>query len=252
MFADSHIHLSDPDLRDILPHILSEAKATGKTLIAVAVDAETSALNLRIKDEVGETVKPFIGVHPWSSQKEGLDSLSRANLDAARFAGVGEVGLDRRYAKDEDEYRRQKEVFESMLTLAERLQKPVSVHSRGSVDDVLSTLSAYDLKGVALHWFAGAPGQLSEACDRGYFISYGPAVVYSKKIQRLAFNTPVNLILTETDGPVAFAAAFQNRPALPAFIPSVVYALSTLHRLDFEDMRRTILSNTARYLGSQK
>ncbi|MFN3622237.1 MAG: TatD family hydrolase, partial [Nitrososphaerales archaeon] len=237
---------------NLLPQILLEAKATGNILIAVAVDAETSALNLQLGSKVGEIVKPFGGVHPWSSRSEDADSFNRAIPDVARFAGIGEVGLDRKYVKDEVEYKRQKEVFESMLKLAEHLQKPLSIHSRGSVDDVLSTLSTYNLRGVLLHWFAGTPQQLKEACERGYFISYGPSTVYSKKIQRLALSTPQTLILTETDGPVSFGAAFQNRSALPVFIPSVVYTLSTLHRLDFEDMRSIIFDNTLRYLGLKK
>jgi len=248
MFADAHIHLSDPEFREILPQILLEAKITGKMLIAVAVDAETSALNLKIS-EVGEFVKPFIGIHPWSSKTEDMDALSIGSLDQKRFAGIGEVGLDRKYARDESEYKKQKMVFESMLKLAERLQKPLSIHSRGSVEDVLSTLSTFNLRGVLLHWFSGASNQLKYACARGYYISYGPTVVYSKRTKQLASETPLDLILTETDGPVRFGAAFQNRIALPSFIPSIVYALAALHKLNFEEMRSIIFRNTLRYLG---
>ena len=249
MFADAHIHLSDPDLREILPQILLEAKITGKMLIAVAVDAETSALNLKISEDVCELVKPFIGIHPWSSKTEDMGAITTRTIDPTRFAGIGEVGLDRKYARDEDEYQRQKVVFESMLELAERLQKPLSIHSRGSVEDVLSTLSTFNLRGVLLHRFSGSTNQLKEACARGYYISYGPAVVYSKKTKQLASETPLDLILTETDGPVRFGAAFQNRIALPPFIPSIVYTLATLHKLNFEEMRSIIFRNTLRYLG---
>ncbi len=249
MFVDAHIHLSDPLLKDILPQIILEAKITHTILISVAEDLKTSALNLKIAAEVGELVKPFAGVHPWSLQNEDFDELNLRSLDLEHFAGIGEVGLDRKYARDEGEYRRQKEVFESMLRLAERLQKPLSIHSRGSIDDVLSILSTYNLRGVLLHWFSGAPNQLKVACDRGYYISYGPALVYSKKTQQLASKTPLDLILTETDGPVRFGAAFQNRVALPSFIPSIVYALATLRKLNFEEMRNIIFRNTLRYLG---
>ena len=249
MFVDSHIHLSDPLLEDLLPQIILGAKITRTILISVAEDLKTSALNLKIAAEVGELVKPFVGVHPWSLQSEDLNELNIRSLDLERFAGIGEVGLDRKYARDEGEYRRQKEVFEFMLRLAERLQKPLSIHSRGSVDDVLSILSTYNLRGVLLHWFSGAPNQLKVACDRGYYISYGPAVVYSKKTQQLASSTPLNLILTETDGPVRFGAAFQNRVALPVFIPSIIYTLSSLHKLGFEEMRSIIFENALHYLS---
>jgi len=249
MFVDAHIHLTDADLKDLLPQIILGAKITRTLLISVAEDLNTSALNLKIAAEAGELIKPFLGVHPWSLQNEDFDELKVVSLEPERFAGVGEVGLDRKYARDESEYRRQKEVFESMLRLAERLQKPLSIHSRGSVDDVLSILSTYNLRGVLLHWFSGAPNQLKVACDRGYYISYGPAVVYSKKTQQLASTTPLDLILTETDGPVRFGAAFQNRVALPAFIPSIIYTLSSLHKLEFEEMRSIIFENALHYLS---
>mgnify|MGYP000715025496 CR=1 FL=1 len=249
MFVDAHIHLSDPDFKDLLPQIILDAKITHKILVAVAEDVETSALNLKIAAEAGELVKPFLGVHPWSLKSKGFDEQSLKSLGAERFAGIGEVGLDKKYASDEFEYRRQKEVFQFMLQLAEQLQKPLSIHSRGSVDDVLSTLSTYRLRGVLLHWFSGAPSQLKVACDRGYYISYGPTVVYSKKTKQLASQTPLELILTETDGPVRFGATFQNRVALPAFIPSILYALSTLHKLGFEEMRSITFENALNYLG---
>ncbi|NHV97973.1 MAG: TatD family hydrolase [Thaumarchaeota archaeon] len=250
MFVDAHIHLSDPALKDLLPQIILEAKITRTLLIAVAEDTSTSALNLKIAAEAGEVVKPFLGVHPWSLQNEGFES-EVMSLEPERFAGVGEVGLDRKYARDDVEYRRQREVFEYMLRLAERLQKPLSIHSRGSVDDVLSTLTTYHLRGVLLHWFSGAPNQLKVACDRGYYISYGPAVIYSKKTKQLASSTPPDLILTETDGPVKFGGVFQNRIALPAFIPSIIFTLSSLHKLGFEEMRSIIFENALNYLGSK-
>ncbi len=251
MFVDVHIHLSDPDLKDLLAQIILQAKITRTILIAVAEDPNTSALNLKIAAEAGEVVKPFLGVHPWSLQNQDFDELKIMSLEPERFAGVGEVGLDRKYAKDEAEYRRQKEVFEFMLRLAERLKKPLSIHSRGSVDDVLSTLSSYNLRRVLLHWFSGALNQLKVACDRGYYISYGPAVVYSKKTKQLASNTPLDLILTETDSPVRFGGVFQNRVALPAFIPSIIYTLSSLHKLGFEEMRSILFENALNYLGSK-
>ena len=247
MFVDAHIHLSDPALKDLLPQIILQAKVTRTILIAVAEDLNTSAANLKIADEAGGVVKPFLGVHPCALQDKSFER-ELSSLKPECFSGIGEVGLDRKYAKNEDEYRRQKEVFEFMLKLAEHLHKPLSIHSRGSVDDVLSILSTYSLKWVLLHWFSGTPNQLRVACDRGYYLSYGPAVVYSKKTKQLASNTPLDLILTETDGPVRFGGVFQNRVAIPAFIPSIIYTLSSLHKLGFEEMRTIIFSNALNYL----
>ena len=66
-----------------------------------------------------------------------MERLIEENSSAV--AGVGEIGLDRTLASGE-QFDRQRAVFERMLGLAERLGKPVSVHSRKTLDEVCDIL----------------------------------------------------------------------------------------------------------------
>ena len=45
-------------------------------------------------------------------------------------------------------------VFDKMLRLAETLELPVIIHSRGTTDKIIDMLPSYRLKHVLLHWFS--------------------------------------------------------------------------------------------------
>ena len=78
-------------------------------------------------------------------------------------------------------------IFEELLELAEQNSKPVSVHSRMATRETLDLLKSYNLS-VMLHWFSGNIREMTDAQDLGYYLSFGPASVYSKKLQKLTYE----------------------------------------------------------------
>jgi len=248
--VDAHVHLTDEEFSSLLGQIMNMLRSLNMKAMSVSMDMVTAGKNLALANSYGDVVVPFVGIHPWSAG-ESLDDFSDfVAQNSSKIAGIGEIGLDRKYvANNEDGYRRQKQVFESMLSVAEKLGKPTSVHSRGSLDDVLSTLKSYKLKGVLLHWFAGSKKQLKHATDAGYYVSYGPVLVYSEDKRSLLCDTPSEFVLVETDGPVRYAGCFENKTALPSFLASVVFALARTLRLDYDDACSMLMQNSAKYLG---
>lgn len=214
------------------------------------MDIETSNATLDLARRMKGKVVPFVGIHPWTaSTQSGAQSLQQLERLAPDSGGLGETGLDRKYAQTDDQYEAQRLVFAFTLKLAEKLKKPVSVHSRGSQDDVISALSSYRLRAVNLHWFSGTVEQLRKTVQVGCFLSFGPTVVYSKKSQELLRNTPKDLLLTETDGPVSYGACFRNRMAVPSFLPSVLFSLSSQLKMTFDDVITMVEGNFRRYLS---
>lgn len=247
--VDVHVHLTDEEFSNLSAQIMSMLRSLNIKAVSVSMDMTTAKKNLALADSYSDLVVPFIGIHPWSAG-ENLDDFSNfITNNSDKIAGIGEIGLDRKYVSDEDGYRRQKQVFESMLSFAEKLGKPTSIHSRGSLDDVLHTLQSYNLKGVNLHWFAGSKKQLKRATDAGYYVSYGPELVYSEDKRSLLIDTPRELVLVETDGPVRYSRCFENKTALPSFLPSVVFTLARTLRLNYDDVCSMLIHNSANYLG---
>lgn len=191
-------------------------------------------------------VKAFVGVHP-------SDAPSAGGLDwyeglLRRATGAGEIGLDPKYSPV-GAGSAQLAAFERQLAIAEDLGKPVQVHSRGAEAECLGVLSKYGLKRVLMHWFE-REDLVSTLVERRYFVSIGPAILYSKKLRRVAGALERELVLTESDGPVAFRAL--EGPGGPQMIPSVVFALSEVWGSGFEEAARQVESNTNNFLFPKK
>jgi TatD DNase family protein len=159
--------------------------------------------------------------------------------------------LDGSYSQDAEFLKTQEQVFEEMLILAEKYSLPVSVHSRGASLKTIEFLSRYRLNGVLLHWFAGTESELAKANQKGYFVSFGPATVYSNRMQRLACKASTDLMLIETDGPVSYGACFEGRMAEPTFLASVWHSLSHLLGVKPAELEYQLEKNFAAYIKSK-
>jgi TatD DNase family protein len=238
-FVDSHLHLEEPALGDI-----ALAGATWTLLLACGVDRQTSQATLGLADSNPEHVRAFVGVHP--SEAVGETSLGWLGPSLERASGLGEVGLDPKYSPIGPESSQVK-VLLAQLEAAQAARKPVQIHSRNAERECLDALARFSLGPVLMHWFQAEPLAV-EAFERGYFISFGPSLLYSKKLQRVAAGCPHAQALTETDSPVPFGPLGGCRG--PSLVPSVVFKLAELWGERFEDARATVVTNAVRFLGT--
>jgi TatD DNase family protein len=139
-----------------------------------------------------------------------------------------------------------------MLALAEKTKKPISVHSRRSLDDILEMFKTYNLGNVLLHWFDGNSKQLTRAMDMGLYVSYGPPLVYSDLKRNLLMNTDKDKFLIETDGPVKYPRCFKGLTSLPSsFLISVVKACGEVLNMSYQETIDTLKSNSESYLKAE-
>lgn len=245
---DAHIHLSDPAYSNDLPSILNSMEKVGLKACAVSMDVASSMTTLDIAKKSG-SVLPFVGIHPEKASDDLDAMLLLIQENSGAICGIGEIGLDRTYCKNDEDFKRQNDVFSKLLEQAEVLQKPVSIHSRKTLDEILQVIPSYRIRGTLLHWFDGSKKQLRSAMDLGCFVSYGPVMVYSQDKQVLASNSDRDRILVETDGPVRFSHCFGMKEAQVTFIPSVVFALSKVLGLSYDETVCMLQANSERYLG---
>jgi len=245
---DSHIHLSDPEYREDMEMILGSMKKLGIRACAVSMDNGSSRTTLDLAKK-SNLVLPFVGIHPEKSADSLESMVQLIEENSGVISGIGEIGLDKTYAKSDGDFKRQKDVFSSLLSLAERLKKPVSVHSRKTLDEIFEIIPSYDISGLLLHWFDGSKKQLSQAMDLGCFTSYGPVTVYSKDKQVLLSNTNRDKILVETDGPVRFSHCFGMKSAQISFIPSVIFCVSKTLQQDYDESVSMLEKNSKSYLS---
>jgi TatD DNase family protein len=246
--TDAHIHLSDDEFKPELQFMLTAMDKMGLRACCVSMDYSSSNATLSLSEQ-SPLVLPFLGIHP---EKANGDLESVVNLimeNSNKISGIGEIGLDKTYVSDDAGFDRQVSVFEKMLSLAEKLEKPISVHSRRTLEEIFSILPSYRLKGVLLHWFAGNKKQLQKAMDIDSYVSYGPAMVYSQDKQILLSQTESSKILLETDGPVKFSKCFGYKTAQITFMPSVLFCASQILGKRYDEMLEIVEKNTNSYLG---
>lgn len=246
--VDAHIHLSDPFYEKETDLIINGMQKMQIKGCCVSVDYTTSLKTLELSKK-SNLILPFIGIHPQMASQETEPVLELINQNSHKLSGIGEIGLDKTYVNTKEDFQRQEHVFRQFLSLAEKLQKPISIHSRKTLDEIYQILSSYSLKGVLLHWFDGNKQQLKKAMDNGFYVSYGPVMVYAKDKQVLLENTDEDKILVETDGPVRFAKCFGLKPAQISFIPSVVFCASNVLRKPYDELSKILEKNSDLYLG---
>ena len=247
-FVDAHVHLSDKEYAGCVDEIIAEARtANVAALVSNSVDLQTSIKSLEMAEKYAGLVYAAVGIQPVSVEHLAEDELERTlNLISKQrtskaMVAIGEIGLD---ANHMSTWNGQLRVFDEMLHCAERLGLPVIVHSRGAAEQVTERLSSYSLVRVLLHFFTGSADALSKAVENGYYVSEGPAAVYSEDIREIVRKVPITNLLTETDGPVRFyRPPFKGKRTTPAFIPEVVRVIAKIKEANAQSVAEKIASN---------
>lgn len=246
--TDVHIHLSDKEYSQDTQFIITSMEKMKIRACCVSMDLDTSENTLDLSKKT-KLVLPFVGIHPEKANDDLEPVVELIKKNSSQITGIGEIGLDKTYVSSQDGFKRQETVFHKMLSIAEKLHKPVSIHSRATLNEILSILPSYAISGVLLHWFTGSKKQLKTAMELGCYASYGPAMIYAKDKQVLLSETNRDRILVETDGPVRFSRCFAMKPAQIAFLPSVVFCAAKVLNKTYDDLSHEIEQNSKRYLG---
>ena len=246
--TDAHIHLSDNEYSDDMEYTLTAMDKMKIRACCVSMDNQSSKSTLALSQR-SPLVLPFIGIHPEKADDDLNTMIDLVTQNSNKISGIGEIGLDKTYVSDEAGFSRQMLVFQNMLSLAEKLGKPVSIHSRRTLDEIFSILPSYSIKGVLLHWFSGSKKQLQKAMELDCFVSYGPAMVYSEDKQVLLSQTRLDKILLETDGPVRFSRCFGLKTAQIEFLPSVLFCAASILNKSYDEMLLVAERNSDSYLG---
>lgn len=252
--VDAHIHLSDDDYSGCVDEIVQEAKALSVVaLVSNSMDLKTSIGSLELAERFPSMVYAAVGIHPWTVNdltddqfQETVDFISK-KAKSKGLVAIGEIGLDFKYMNIWD---MQLKVFDSMLHLAEKLELPVIIHSRGTTAQIVDMLPSYSVKKVLLHWFSNPISALTKAVDYGFYVSEGAPVVFSNGIRDVVKKVPMENLLTETDGPVRFfRPPFQGKRTTSAFIPTIVKAIAEVRKMDPESVAEHVRENFECFFG---
>jgi len=191
MFVDAHCHLES--MKNYTP--------SDKVLpVTVGYSHSSNRKNIEIARKFN---LPFVlGIAPQTAIKEDISKLEEW-VDLIRKNppnAIGEIGLDYHWAKNEQDIKNEKIVFDRMLDLADEMNLPVVIHSRKSTTDVLDILEKRNFtKGIMLHFYSGTVEEAKRALSMGAYISI--PTLHSKERRNVINITPLEGIVIETDSP---------------------------------------------------
>lgn len=242
MFVDVHAHLDVFDEAE-LGVIIAKAENIGlKSIITNGINPRTNRISLDLAKRY-RLIKPALGLFPTNALElapEEIDEELRfiaASKD--RIAAIGEVGLDYYWITDKNGP--QKEIFTKFITLAEKIKKPVIVHSRKAENEVVQMLESSRLKKIVMHCFGGKLSLAKRCADNGWYLSIPSNIVRSMQFQRVAEELPMSQLLTETDSPNLGPVG--DRRNDPTTVVEAVKKIAEIKALDVEECSKMIYMN---------
>ena len=183
-----------------------------------------------------------LGIHPEEVDKPyNLDYIIQ-NVDNPKIVGIGEIGLDYHYVKDNIE--KQKDLFRKQLDIATKYNLPVVVHSRDAIEDTYNILSEYKLKG-SIHCFSSSLEMAKKFIDLGYKIGVGGVVTFKngKKLREVVNGIDIKDILTETDSPYLSPEPNRGKINNPSNVFYVIKEIVNIKEISFEDVKKITVDN---------
>ena len=233
--VDSHAHLDEVDGIDAA---IQQAEQAGvAAVIAVGQDYESNLKVLELAAKYSPIVLPALGLHPWSlsyMDNNKLDlNLQLIEDNIGSIVGIGEIGLDyHKRVRAATEKEQQWDAFRSVLEMARRYDKAVSVHGRYAWRDSYEIVRDSGVKNAVFHWYAGFSNVLRELVTKGYCISATPAAEYHDEHRKSVKQVPLENLLLETDTPVTYGreTRWESRPADVVRTMNAVAELKGLER----------------------
>ena len=207
MFFDSHAHFDDEKFEEDRYELIERCYKEGISNIVTAgysVYSSEKALDIAKKYDF---VYSTAGISPndieenignINEQIKKIESIAKNR----KIVAIGEIGLD--YYWNKENIKLQKYTFIKQIELANKLNKPIVIHTREAIMDTLEILrtNKVNKKGI-FHCCPLNRELVKEALKLGYYISFAGPVTFknSKNSEEIINLVPNDKILIETDSP---------------------------------------------------
>ena len=242
MIVDVHCHLTDPYFKDKLDMVISNARKNDVIFaIANGINYEDNKKVLELSKKY-EIVKAAFGFYPdeiiKSNEEEINLTLEQIKKNKNKIIAIGEVGLDLYH---NEEIKKQKEVFVKIIELAEKINKPLIIHSRKAEQECIELLKEFKFKKALFHSFTGNFKLVKEIEKNNWMLSIPCNIIRSEHFQNIIKDFNLNQILTETDSP--YLSPYKNKMNEPSFIVETIKMISELRNLEKEEVEKIIFKN---------
>ena len=249
-FLDSHAHLDDDAFEDDREQIILEIKKAGITKVISAgysLDGSKKAIELSKKYDF---IDATCGISPndipqteeelWKVLEQIEDLIQKNN----KVLAIGEIGLD--YHWNKENIALQKLAFVEQIKMANKLGKPIVIHTREAVMDTLTILkeNKVENKGV-FHCCPLNRELVKEALQLGFYISFAGPVTFknSKNANEIIQMVPLDKILIETDSPYLSPEPFRGKRNDSRNVKLVAQKIADVKNITLEEVANFTFAN---------
>lgn len=279
-YIDIHSHVNFKAFDADRDEVIKRALDNDTWVVNVGTQIDTSKKAVEIANQYEEGVYAIIGLHPihtgasYHDEKElgdgGKEFTSRGEifnkesyrelLKDKKVVGIGECGLDY-YRCTPESISKQKKSFIEQVELANEVGKPLMLHIRNNPEDKnnnaykdsLDILKKYlDSKSLPagrrgnVHFFAGTWEIAKEFLDFGFTLSFTGVITFTKDYDEIIKNTPLNMIMSETDSPYVTPIPHRGKRNEPLYVKEVVKKIAEIKNLPEEEVVKAIITNAKR------
>ena len=249
MLVDSHCHLDCIDL--------AEFDNKFDNLIKHTLDAGVEhmlcvSINLKEYPEMLEKVRAYptisvsAGMHPMADETDefSIEYLTQLATDD-KVVAIGETGLDYYYHKGNPDW--QQERFRAHIQVANKVNKPVIIHTRDAANDTLDILRGENAEkcGGVIHCFTETQEFAEHAMELGFMISISGIVTFKNAdaLRKVAKSIPDDKLLIETDSPYLAPIPHRGKQNQPAFVHHVAETLADIRNTSVEHIAEISRNN---------
>lgn len=245
MFIDTHCHLSCEDYDDI-DLIIEENKKAGIEKIIISGCTKESILESIELSKKYEDVYLTLGYHPSEVStitNKDLELLETQLINTNKVVGIGEIGLDYHYGKED--MLEQQDLFRKQMFLAEKLNLPVVIHSRDATQDTINILKEFPNVIGDIHCFSGSIETAKVYISMGYKIGIGGVVTFkNSNLYKVVDAVGIKNILLETDSPYLTPVPYRGQKNSSKYIPLIAEKVAEILSLSIENVSENTLSST--------
>lgn len=202
-----------------------------------------------------------VGLHPHDtepglelSQEGQLAEIRSLARSGNKVVAIGEIGLDYSSAPPEERDRgreEQKTLFIDQIRVVQKLDLPVVIHSRDSIEDCLYILKEYQVKQAVLHCFTYNKTWAQKVLDLGFYVSFTGIVTFknAKVVHETVRYVPLEKMMLETDAPFLAPEPYRGQRCEPWMVKYVAEKVAELKGVDVREVERITDDNAVRFFN---
>lgn len=246
MMIDTHCHILKEDYNN-QEEVINNMK--GSIIIV-------SGASPKDIDEIIELIEKYnnvygtIGIHPEFAdtyKKEDINKIEKY-LTHPKIVGIGEIGLDYHYGEEDKE--KQKELFIKQISLANKYNKTIVIHSRDAKEDTYNIIEKYKNKETKcnMHCYSYDLEMAKKLTKNDITLGIGGILTFKneKTLKEIVKEIDLKYLLLETDSPYLTPEPFRGKKNEPQNIKFVAKKISEIKDINEKKVFKETTNNAIR------